>query len=226
MNKLGAMLFRLSPKQLMALTICVIIAFWYALNSFVVGPVRAELDAASKTAADLENQINTERRIAANLDRYREEVESYKAVQDLAQRQLPQKREIASLLTSVQSIAKDIGLDVRSFVIGEDKLQQEFAEIPVTVAMRGSFHQVVSFFDEVSRLSRIVSIGGLKLSDPRGYAEEGSVGLNVAFVLTAYRQLEEFEKHKPETDTAKGKKKKGSTANNSSAATSTKVLKK
>lgn len=220
MNKLVDFFSRFSGKQLVGIIIVGSVAIWYLLNLLFLDPVREELTTVTKEVESLENQINTERRIAANLDRYREEVESYKAVQELAQRQLPQKREIAALLTSVQTIARDIGLDVRSFSIGEDRYQDEFAEIPVSVEMQGSFHQVVSFFDEVSRLSRVISVGELKLTDPRGYAEAGSVGLGVQFTLTAYRQLEESEKASKESDSkGKGKSKKDNDKSDNKAKT-------
>lgn len=218
MNKLLDFFSRFSGKQLVVIILIGSIVIWYLLNTLFLDPVREDLITVNKEVESLENQINTERRIAANLDRYREEVESYKAVQELAQRQLPQKREIAALLTSVQTIARDIGLDVRSFTIEEDRYQDEFAEIPVSVEMQGTFHQVVSFFDEVSRLSRVVSVAGLKLTDPRGYAEAGSVGLSVQFTLTAYRQLEDSERASKESE-SKGKSKKSAPKSSDSGKT-------
>lgn len=218
MSKFLDFLSKFSGKQLAGGILIGTVILWYLLSMLFLDPVREELSNFTKEVETLENQINTERRIAANLERYREEVQSYKAVQELAQRQLPQKREIAGLLTSVQTIARDIGLDVRSFAIEDEKFQDEFAEIPVSVQMQGNFHQVVSFFDEVSRLSRVVSVAGLKLTDPRGYAEAGSVGLGVEFTLTAYRQLEDDEKVSKESQ-AKGKGKKEATKSSNSQKT-------
>jgi len=197
----------LSQKQLIGGVIAIILVTWFGCNYLFLSPLREEEDGLLKEIDSLQTQLNQERRIAANLERYKKEVAAYRSVQELAERQLPQGREVPNLLSSVQSLAKDIGLNVRRFAPEPDKVSSHYAEIPVRIEMRGTYHQVVSFFDEISRLSRIISVADVSFINPRGYSEGGSVGVDVSCTITAYRQLTEDEM-RPKEEEVKGKKGK------------------
>lgn len=206
MNKFQEFLNKLNHKQLLFLLSAAMCVVSYALYMVILSPSLVELEETKLKADEIEKQIFAERKIASNLPKFREQVVAYKSVQELAQKQLPQKREIPTLLTALNTRASDIGLDVKKFAPGEDKISDSYAEIPIQVEVVGSFHQITSLFDEISRLSRIISISSYKLFNPRGYATEGSVMMSAAFTLVAYRELEESEKRKPEEPgTKKGK---------------------
>jgi type IV pilus assembly protein PilO len=207
MKKLLEFIESLSQRQLVGGAIALLVATWFGANYLILDPLRDEESKLLSEIDSLQSQLNTERRIAANLERYKKEVEAYRSVQELAERQLPQGREVPNLLSSVQALAKDIGLNVRRFAPERDKVSTHYAEIPVRIEMRGTFHQVVSFFDEISRLSRIVSVSDVSFINPRGYSEGGSVGLDVTCIITAYRQLTEDER-RPKEEEVKGKKGK------------------
>lgn len=207
MKRLLEFIEGLSQKQLIGGALALLAVTWFGTNYLLLDPLREEETKLLAEIDSLQSQLNTERRIAANLERYKKEVEAYRSVQELAERQLPQGREVPNLLTSVQSLAKDIGLNVRRFAPERDKVSTHYAEIPVRIEMRGTFHQVVSFFDEISRLSRIMSVSDVTFLNPRGYSEGGSVEVDVTCVITAYRQLAEDEKL-PKEEEIKGKKSK------------------
>lgn len=207
MKRLLEFIEGLSQKQLIAGALALLAVTWFGTNYLLLDPLREEESKLLSEIDSLQSQLNTERRIAANLERYKKEVEAYRSVQELAERQLPQGREVPNLLSSVQALAKDIGLNVRRFAPERDKISTHYAEIPVRIEMRGTFHQVVSFFDEISRLSRIVSVSDVSFINPRGYSEGGSVGVDVTCIITAYRQLTEDEK-RPKEEEVKGKKSK------------------
>lgn len=213
MIKIQDFLAKLNHKQLLIMLGVSISLISYGLYELVLAPTLIELEETKTKADDIEKQIFAERKIASNLVKFREQVVAYKSVQELAKKQLPQKREIPNLLTSLNSRASDIGLDVKKFAPGEDKISDSYAEIPIEVNVIGSFHQITSLFDEISRLSRIVSITSYKLANPRGYATEGSVQMKASFTLIAYRELEESEKRKPvEAKTKKSKSSKTSSS--------------
>lgn len=209
MKKLLEFIEGLSQKQLISGVIGVLLITWFGSNYLLLDPLREEESKLQKDLESLQTQLNQERRIAANLERYKKEVAAYRSVQELAERQLPQGREVPNLLSSIQSLARDIGLNVRRFAPERDKLSAHYAEIPVKIEMRGTYHQVITFFDEISRLSRIISVSDVSFINPRGYTEGGSVGADVSCIVTAYRQLTEEEK-RPKEEEIKGKKVKKS----------------
>lgn len=188
----------------------VVLIFW----QFIYGPVGEKQSALEKEVAELRSQVTTEQRMAANLEKFREEVKVLQGTKELAIRQLPIGRDLPGILSSLETLAKDAGLDViRVNPSTEDELRDYYAEIPIAVELVGSFHQLVVFFDELSRMSRIVSVSGIQLAEPSGYKEQGKVRIKVKCTISAYRQLSEEEKGaKAKGDDAKagsGKGKKG-----------------
>lgn len=153
-------------------------------------------------------QIISETRVVNNLEKYRREVSALNAQFESALKRLPQSREIPNLLESVSTLAKDSGLDVRRFAPKPDVLKEYYAEVPVDVEMRGTFHKVATFFDEISKLSRIVNVQDIKIGNARGYSEEAGVEVDVKGVINTFRYLEPSERIQVAAD-ADGKTEKG-----------------
>lgn len=158
----------------------------------------------------LQSQLATETAIVNNLPKFKKEVEKLNELYDVAVRKLPQKREIASLLESVSGLAKDSGLDVKRFAPRQDVTKDFYAEVLVDVEMKGTFHKVVTFFDELSRMSRIVNVQEIALKHPRGYSDSEGVDVDVTGLLKTFRYLEPEERIQqgPDGEDAKGKRGK------------------
>lgn len=182
----------------------VVLIFW----QFIYGSVGEKKSTLEKEVAELRSQVTTEQRMAANLEKFREEVKVLQGTKELALRQLPLGRDLPGILSSLETLAKDAGLDVLKVTpSSQDELRDYYAEIPIAVELIGSYHQLVVFFDELSRMSRIVSVSDIQLSEPSGYKEEGKVRIKVKCIISAYRQLSEEEKGtKSKADEAKGAK--------------------
>jgi len=71
---------------------------------------------------------------------------------------LPDKKEIPSLLTSISEAGKEAGLEFLLFQPISEINKDFYAEIPVSIKVAGNYHNVGLFFDNVSRLFRIVNI--------------------------------------------------------------------
>lgn len=80
-----------------------------------------------------------------------------------ARNELPNQREIPDLLSSVSDRARDAGLEVNLFRPTEEVFRDFYAEVPVFFSVRGSYHQIARFFDEVGRLDRIVTVSGVSI---------------------------------------------------------------
>jgi len=81
----------------------------------------------------------------------------------LAKAVLPETKEIPSLLSSISQSGQDAGLE---FVLFEPKAEVKkdfYAEIPVSIKVTGSYHNIATFFDNVSRLYRIVNIQNIEM---------------------------------------------------------------
>ena len=150
-------------------------------------PKKEELAKAIEKLTALDQKVAESRRTAAQLPQFKEDVARLNQELLVALAQLPEKKEMPDLLAQVHRAGQDAGLEVLLFQPGDEKPAGLYAQVPVQMKADGSFHQMLSFFDRVSRLARIVTIGDVSLSEPKDRG--GTMFLSANFNATAYRFL-------------------------------------
>jgi type IV pilus assembly protein PilO len=71
---------------------------------------------------------------------------------------LPNTKEIPSLLKSITQLGTDSQLEFLLFSPQKERVQDFFVEIPVSIEVSGTYHNVAVFFDRVGQMERIVNI--------------------------------------------------------------------
>ncbi|RMG44741.1 MAG: pilus assembly protein PilO [Candidatus Dadabacteria bacterium] len=141
---------------------------------------------------ELNNNIAHEKRLARSLPRVKEEVKELNLKLKMALAELPDKREIPDLLTSISNLARDAGLEIIYFKPKGENLKDFYAEVPVSMSVRGTYHQVATFFDEVGNLPRIVNIKLVEMKNPR--KSDDRIRITTDCVATTFRYLDESER--------------------------------
>lgn len=182
-----------------AIAIVVAAAYVYLLYM----PTRAQLDGLEEQQLQLQRKLAEVRSVASNEDRVKQEIEELERKLAIALRQLPDDKELPVLLTDVTSLGKNAGLDFKAFRPQPEFKRDFYAEVPIELEFTGRFHDIASFFDEVSRLPRIVNIGELDIKIDK----EGSqtTMLKVEGKATTFRFLENAVSAEPEGK-ARGRK--------------------
>jgi type IV pilus assembly protein PilO len=168
-------------------------------------PKREELAKAKATLEATEAKLAESRKTAAQLPKFKEEVQRLNQELVLALAQLPEEKDIPDLLAQVSRAGQESGLEVLSFRPGSEQREGIYASIPVQMRATGTFHQLLTFFDRVSRLPRIVTIRDVSMSDPK--EANGRFGLAATFNATTYRFLPDGE---PAPAAAGGRKERKS----------------
>ncbi len=102
--------------------------------------------------------------------------------------QLPNKKEIPTLLTNLATLARDNGLEVTTFTPRGEVNKGFYAEVPASLDLVGTYHQVAQFAEAVSKLSRIVNLSDLSFTGP---TVQGDVAvLKVKSKVTTFRFVE------------------------------------
>jgi type IV pilus assembly protein PilO len=151
-------------------------------------PKTTELSELKETRVRLEAKLQEDQRIADNLPKFRAEFEKMQEKLDLALAELPNQKEIPTLLTNIASLAKDNGLDVLLFRPGGETNKGFYAEVPVQLKLVGSYHEVGMFFYHVGNMSRIVNINNLNMGGAK--ADGGRNLLAVDCLATTFRFIE------------------------------------
>lgn len=133
----------------------------------------------------LHSEIATAKKAAAHLD-------DHKAAMENTQKQfaklsvlLPKQKEIPDLLRNISDLGKGAGLDFLSFTPGGETPKDFYSEIPVNISIKGPYHNLGFFLDQVSKLDRIVTVNNINISSPR--REGGDMILNSTCRLVTYR---------------------------------------
>lgn len=130
--------------------------------------------------------------------RLQRELDDTTAVFEEASKLLPKDKEIPKLLADISSLGQTAGLDFQTFKPQADIPKDFYAEIPVDIDVIGPYHNVGSFFDQVSKLDRIVSVSNVKMSTPKKEGTEMILKSNCRLVTYRFTNVE-LPKENPKT---------------------------
>jgi type IV pilus assembly protein PilO len=192
-------ILKLPNSQKIALALFIFLALGAGFFYLLFQPKMKELSALKLKQAELSKQIQENKRIADNLPKFKKDFEQLKVDLDKALTELPNQKEIPTLLTSITSKGKDAGLDFLVFRPKPEVPKDFYSEVPVDISVYGSFYNVANFFVAVSSLPRIVNITNVTVADIRDVG--GRMVLRINCLATTFRFLDK----KVTKDEKKGK---------------------
>jgi type IV pilus assembly protein PilO len=172
--------------------------FLYIPQTEQITKLRGDLDSAKTKLARLKN---VEKNLRAFKKKYKDTEMKFKQALKL----LPDKEEIPTLLSSLENLGAQSGLEFLLFQPQKEVNRNFYAEIPLKIEVTGPFHNVGTFFDKVSRLSRIVNIGNVKMTQAKAAkTKSDTVILKTSCTATTYKFIEPKEPQKGKKRRRKG----------------------
>lgn len=205
MNELIEKLLQQSTPRKIAILAGAIVLVYALYYSFVYSPRSEEVAKLIDSVEIARNEKKVKLSKAANMARLQAELREMEAKLKEAVAQLPDRKEIPDLLTSLSNKAREAGLEILLFRPRAENFQEFYAEIPVDIVVKGGFHNAVAFFDDVSKLNRIVNIDNIDFRNPRVSGDQ--VTMDISNLATTYRFLDENERKKAAEAKAKAAKK-------------------
>lgn len=148
------------------------------------------LERARQSEERLKKDFETKQAKAANLDAYRQQMVEMEESFGTMLRQLPSKTEVPDLLVDVTQagLASNLAFDL--FKPGTEIPRDFYAELPIDLTVKGSYHSFGEFVGAVAALPRIVTIHDINI----GPADKaGSATLIMQANARTYRYLDEEE---------------------------------
>lgn len=147
-----------------------------------------ELDAAKKKEEELRTTFLEKKKKAINLEAYRKQLADIEQSFGALLKQLPNKSEMDALLTDINQAGLGRGLQFDLFRPASQEVTSDFyAELPITLKVSGSYHDIGAFASDVAQLPRIVTLNDLTISA----GKEGALTMDA--VAKTYRYLDEEE---------------------------------
>ena len=170
----------------LALILVIIIAVYW---QFFYRPVMAEVKTLEPELTALKQELSAKQAIVAERPKYEAELEQTRHELVLALKQLPDKSEIPSLLETISSLGKSSGLDFILFKPRPEVTKNFYAEIPVDIKVQGNYRDVVTFFDRVSKMPRIVNMSEISMTAPKR-EPDGRTSVTTTCMATTYKFIE------------------------------------
>jgi type IV pilus assembly protein PilO len=184
-------ILKLPTKQKIIILVLVCVIEAAALVWFLYLPKYNELSGLKAELATLQSEINEKTRIANNLPKLQIEYNQLNLELAQALTELPNSKEIPSLLTSITTLGKNAGLDFLTFRPKAEVPKDFYADVPVDIIVSGSYFSVANFFAAVANLPLIVNITNVAFSDIKSV--NNRMMTKVTCLATTFRFLDKKE---------------------------------
>ena len=131
---------------------------------FIYLPKVKKIEDLKKEQQTLDSRLLRAKAKVRQLKHLENEMQKAQAEFKMVKKKLPEQKEIPSLLANISRSGHESGLEFLLFQPGPEIRKDFYAEIPVSIRVSGSYHEVALFFDKVSRLSRIVNIDNINMT--------------------------------------------------------------
>lgn len=137
--------------------------------------------------ADLQKQIRALEATANKLPEFQREVQALEARLETLKRILPPEKEMPDLMRRVQYLAAQSNLQIRKFNPAAPVQKEFYQEIPVNLDLEGTYHNLGAFLDRVSRMSRLVNMGNVKVKAQTKPTISNTVAASVVATTYVYQ---------------------------------------
>ncbi|WP_019528364.1 type 4a pilus biogenesis protein PilO [Dasania marina] len=124
---------------------------------------------------------------ATNLDAYRRQMlemeESFGALVS----QLPSDTEVPGLLEDITNKGRDNGLEIKSIKLETERALEFYVELPISISVEGTYHDIGSFVSGIAGLPRIVTLHDFGLKD----LGSGRLEMNITAKTYRYKEIDE-----------------------------------
>jgi type IV pilus assembly protein PilO len=178
-----------------------------AVVFFLLLPKYKEIKNVEQKISAQENEIAKNQAKAAKLPELTLENEKLRMRLNELKLQLPEEKEVSTLLKQVTDLCLASGLKIALWKPEQRKTHESgiVYEIPVKVELSGSYHSLGYFFSSLTKLNRIVNIADIKLTDPK--PEKENALAKISFTATTFSVVPEEEIQKKQEEPRKGKQK-------------------
>ena len=181
------------------LVVCAIVlfaGFWFLIQ----GELEQYGEAQKKEEGLRETYMN-KKALAINLPAYKEQMEEMEQTFGSLLRQLPNTTEVPDLLVDITQAGLGRGLEFTLFRPEKELPKDFYAEMPISVEVRGTYHELALFVSDVAALPRIVTFGDITISASKDNK------LTMSAKAKTYRYMEEGSVKKQEKAGSRTRKK-------------------
>jgi len=148
---------------------------------------RASLEKSEQKEVQLRTTFENRAKKAANLEAYEQQLAEMRESFGAMLRQLPNRTEVAELLVDISQTGLAAGLEFELFKPQAERPKDFYAELPISIRVKGDYHEFGEFVSGVAALPRIVTVHDVNIQDN----QEGKLTMDI--LAKTYRYMDEEE---------------------------------
>ncbi len=173
-------------KKFLALIAVLAILFGLFYYFFYL-PRLHEVANLKRQCRELDQQIALKKRQVRDIEQFRREFKALLRDYELSLRQLPDKEMIDKILMDIAKFERKENLESVLFKPKNEIKKSFYAVVPMQIKIRGTYHQIGKFFEDIAELPRVVNVKAFKFANPK---DEGGVVLLMAdCAIETYRYV-------------------------------------
>ncbi|MEA3385616.1 MAG: type 4a pilus biogenesis protein PilO [Thermodesulfobacteriota bacterium] len=133
--------------------------FWF----FFLSDRLDAMKVMSEKIPELKQELVTLEAKSKQIPQLEKELNIMMGILQKALKLLPEKEDIPTFLPEISSLGNEARLDFLSFKPQKEQPKAFYAAIPINMEFNGPFHNTVDFFDNISRMARIVHIKAVSM---------------------------------------------------------------
>ncbi len=158
---------------------------------FLWSPQIDEFDQAESKEQELRQVFLTKKGQAVKIDAYKQQMIDIEKTFGALLKQLPDKSQMDGLLTDINQAGLGRGLEFELFKPGQESIADFYAEMPIQIKIKGSYHDVGAFATDISKLSRIVTLNDMVIAPLNKDSKDSQLVLEA--IAKTYRYLDSSE---------------------------------
>ena len=148
-----------------------------------------ELQRGQDEEITLKSQFRDKQQQAVNLEPLRKQKELATQYVARLEKQLPSKSEMDALLSDINQAGIGRGLQFELFKPGSVTVRDYYAELPISVRLIGTYHDIAAFTSDIASLPRIVTLNNMSIAMPAN----ATTPLTLEAVAKTFRYLDPEE---------------------------------
>lgn len=157
------------------------LGYWFLISDKI-----DEYRAGQRKELELRQTFISKKAMAVNLPVYEEQMKEMNRTFGTMLRQLPNKAEVPNLLIDITQAGLGRGLDFVLFKPQKEKPVDFYAELPINITVKGTYHELGEFVSDLAALPRIVTIDDVNITK----ADKGD-RLTMTALARTYRYLDD-----------------------------------
>lgn len=134
--------------------------YWFAIKDSY-----QRLERESAREPQLKEEFRSKAFRVANLDAFKTQLSEMEETFGTLLNQLPDETEMPGLLDDISTTGTQSGLEIDRITPNPDVTREFYVETPISISVRGSYHEMGNFVSAMSAISRIVTLHDFTISE-------------------------------------------------------------